>query len=135
MITLDDIRDYVAGLGIAEDSHCYCGKMPEKKEKSIGSYPLKSRPPNQIPIGGMKNTSYTTKAISFLVHWNKIPSESEQAANALQQALQECDNVTINGQTIKFIDIMYAEPVSVDTDENGIYEYVIECLFYLERKE
>ena len=48
MITLDDIRDYVAGLGIAEDSHCYCGKMPEKKEKSIGSYPLKSRPPNQI---------------------------------------------------------------------------------------
>lgn len=109
--------------------------MPEKKEKSIGSYPLKSRPPNQIPIGGMKNASYTTKAISFLVHWNKIPSESEQAANALQQALQECDNVTINGQTIKFIDIMYAEPVSVDTDENGIYEYVIECLFYLERKE
>ena len=43
MITLDDIRDYVAGLGIAEDSYCYCGKMPEKKEKSIGSYPLKKQ--------------------------------------------------------------------------------------------
>lgn len=35
MITLDDIRDYVAGLGIAEDSHCYCGKMPEKKKSRL----------------------------------------------------------------------------------------------------
>lgn len=135
MITLEDIRDYVASLGIAEDSHCYCGKMPGKKEKSIGSYPLKNRPPNRIPIGGMNCASYTTKAISFLVHWNKIPSESEKAASALQQALQRCDNVTVNGQTIKFIDITYGEPVPVDTDESGIYEYVIECLFYLERKE
>lgn len=31
--------------------------------------------------------------------------------------------------------LLLDEPVSVDTDENGIYEYVIECDFYYERKE
>lgn len=37
---LKDVRDYIAALGIAEDSHCYCGKMADKKDKSIGVYPF-----------------------------------------------------------------------------------------------
>ncbi len=135
MITINDIRDYIAGLGIVENNHCYCGKMSGEKDKSIGIYPLKNRSPNKIPIGGMDNASYGTRAVSILVHWNKIPSDSEIAANDLQDALQMCRDVTINGQTIKFISITYDEPISVDTDENGIYEYVIECLFYYERKK
>ena len=134
MITLEDVRDYVATFGIAEDEHCYCGKMADKKEKSIGVYPLKNKSPNRIPLGGMQNASYGTKGISFLVHWNKIPGESEQAATALQETLISCTEQQINGQTIKFIDVAYNEPISVDTDDNGIYEYVIECLFYYERQ-
>lgn len=133
MITLEDVRDYVATLGIAEDEHCYCGKMAGKKEKSIGVYPLKNKLPNQIPIGGIQNASYGKKGISILIHWNKIPGESEQVAVELQEALQLCENVTIDGHTIKFIDVAYNEPIPVDTDDNGIYEYVIECLFYYER--
>lgn len=133
MMTLDDVRDYVATLGIAADEHCYCGKMPGKKEKSIGVYPLKNRLPCNIPIGGMENASYSTKGISFLVHWNRIPGESEAAAIRLQQELLSCKEKHINTHTIKFIDVAYREPVSVDTDDDGIYEYVIECLFYCER--
>lgn len=130
---LKDVRDYIAALGIAEDEHCYCGKMADKKDKSIGVYPLKNRQPNSIPIGGMQNASYGTKGISFLVHWNKSPTETEQAAIALQEALISCKEQQVNGHTIKFIDVAYDEPIPVDTDDNGIYEYVIECLFYYER--
>lgn len=133
MIILADVKDYVATLGIAEKDHCYCGKMADKKDKSIGVYPLKNRQPNRIPIGGMHNASYGMKGISILVHWNESPRESEAAANALQEALISCREEEINGQTIKFIDVAYNEPVSVDTDDNGIYEYVIECLFYYEK--
>ncbi len=132
-MTLGDVRDYIAALGIAEDSHCYCGKMPDKKDKSIGVYPLKNGRPNRIPIGGMAHASYGVKGISILVHWNRSPTETEAAAEALQEALISCREEQINGYTIKFIDVAYDEPVSVDTDDNGIFEYVIECLFYYER--
>lgn len=131
---LKDIRDYIASLGIAEDEHCYCGKMADKNDKSIGVYPLKNRQPNHIPIGGIQNASYGIKGISFLVHWNKSPTETEQAAIALQEALISCREQQVNGHTIKFIEVAYDEPVPVDTDDNGIYEYVIECLFYYERQ-
>lgn len=134
MILLKDIRDYVATLGITEDAHCYCGKMADKKEKSIGIYPSKQRQPARMPIGGKESASYGVKGISLLVHWDKSPTESEQAAIALQEALISCREIQVNGHTIKFIDLAYDEPIPVDTDDNGIYEYVIECLFYYERK-
>lgn len=132
---LKDIRDYIATLGIAEDEHCYCGKMADKKDKSVGVYPLKQRRPSRIPLGGMENASYAVKAISLLVHWNKLPTESEKAAVDLQDALRSCREQQINEYMMKFIVVGYEEPIPVDTDENGIYEYVIECLIYYEKKE
>lgn len=131
---LRDIRDYVSTLGIAEEGHCYCGKMPDKKDKSIGTYPLKQRRQGSIPLGGIENGSYGVKAISFLVHWNRSPTETEEAATALQEALLSCREQDINGHTIKFIVVGYDEPIPVDTDDNGVYEYVIECLIYYARK-
>ena len=38
MLTLDNIRGYIASLGIAEDSNVYIGKLNSKKERSIGVY-------------------------------------------------------------------------------------------------
>ncbi len=133
MMKLRDIRDYVASLGIAADDNCYCGRMDDKKEKSIGTYPLKNRQQGYIPIGGMENSSYGVKSISFLIHWNHSPTESEDAANNLQEALLSCRDAAVNGQTVKFIVVTYDEPVPVGTDEGGIHEYVIECFVYYER--
>ena len=130
MMRLRDIRDYVASLGIAADDNCYCGQLDAKREKSIGTYPLKNRQQGNIPIGGMENSSYGVKSISFLIHWNRSPTESEDAANALQEALLSCRDKTDNGQTVKFMVVTYDEPIPVGTDENGIHEYVIECLVY-----
>lgn len=135
MILLKDIRDYVATLGIAEDEHCYCGILPDKKEKSIGTYPLKTGRTATIPVGGLKNKSYETKAISFLVHWNRSPTETEEAAIELHEKLQTTEQREINGHFIKFIQMTHEEPIPVGADDNGIFEYVIECLIYYERKE
>ena len=38
MLGIGDVRDLIAGLGIAADDHVYCGKLDDKKDKSIGVY-------------------------------------------------------------------------------------------------
>lgn len=132
---LDDIRDFIATLDITVDENCYCGRMSEKEDKSIGIYPLKSgRQPN-IPIGGLKNSSYGVKGISILVHWNRSVRDTERVAIELQSKLINTRNVTINGHNIIFVQTSNDEPIPVGTDDNGVYEYVIECLFYYERKK
>ena len=40
MLGIGDVRDLIAGLGIAADDHVYCGKLDDKKDKSIGVYHL-----------------------------------------------------------------------------------------------
>lgn len=134
MILLKDIRDYVATLGIAEDEHCYMGILPEKKEKSIGTYPLKRAGKNKTPIGGEINRSFGTKQVSFLVHWNKSPTETEKEANELFCALRETKMQEVNGWMIKFIQIEKLEPIWIGMDSNGIYEYVIECEIYYDKE-
>lgn len=133
-VLLRDIRDWVASLKLAADEHCYCGKLDNKADCSIGTYNLKNkRTPRKI-VGGMDNSSYYTKGISFLIHWNKSPSETEENALNFYKMIETMRNVTINGHNIIFAEMLQEEPVSVDTDEHGIYEYVIECIFYV-RKE
>jgi hypothetical protein len=135
ILLLRDVRDYVASLNIAEDENCYCGKLPDKKQKSIGTYPLTKRQNFSIPLGGVENGTHGEKTISFLIHWNKSPTESEKAAFALQEALEACRNVTINQHKILFTRLSYDEPIPVATDDDGIYEYVIECIFYYREEE
>jgi hypothetical protein len=134
MMLLKDVRDYLAAFGIAEDEHCYMGIMPDKKEKSIGVYHLRSGRQAVTPIGGQGNRSYGVKAVSVLVHWNRSPTETEEAAVKVYQRLQNTQEQEINGHRIKFIQIK-DEPVSVGTDESGIFEYVMECLIYYESEE
>lgn len=133
MMQLKDVRDYIATLSIAEDGRCYCGILADKQDKSIGAYPLKRERAAVVPLGGMDNSSCRIHGISILVHWNKSVTETEKAANDLQEQIQSCRNVTVNGQTILFIQPSYDEPIPVGTDENGIFEYVIECLIYVKK--
>lgn len=133
MLTLADVRDYVATIGIATDENVYSGKLDNKKDKSLGVYHLKRNTPPVAAIGGIENSSYNTKAISILVHWNKSQRDTEKAAQLLYESLLSCRNVVVNDSKILFIQHLHNEPISIDTDEKGIYEFVIECLFYYER--
>lgn len=130
---LSQIRDYIASLGIAEEEHCYSGKLPDKEDKSIGVYHLKQSRTVAAAPGGEENKSYGIKSISLLVHWNADQIQTEETALALQKRLRECRGYEAGTERIKFIKLYYDEPISVDTDENGIYEYVIECDVYYEK--
>ncbi len=128
---LADVRDYVELLQLSE--HTYMGKLDSKQEKSIGVYHGKRETPHKTAIGGASLRSYGIKSVSFLVHWNKSPRDTEKASNALFEALEETVEKNINNVTIKFIQLLCDEPIDVGTDEDGIYEMVIEAAIVYER--
>lgn len=131
MMKLSDVRDYIASLGIAE--RVYQGKLDAKKEKSIGVYSSKHSHDYKTAIGGPALQSYGIKYVTFLVHWNKSPRETENASIGLFEALEKAREVKINEATIKFIQLLTNEPVNVDTDDAGIFEMVIEAAVIYEK--
>lgn len=134
MLGIGDVRDYIASLGIAANDHVYCGKLDGKLDKSIGVYPKEREGDAIQAVGGNENSSYSIKRISILVHWNKSVRETERVSNTAFDMLRDTINVTINGTHILFTDMKCPEPIPVDTDDNGIFEYVIELDIYYERQ-
>lgn len=133
MLGIGDVRDYIAGLGIADNTNVYCGKLDDKKNKSIGVYNNNKQRSVQMAIGGIKNSSYRVKSVSVLVHWNKSVRDTEKAAEQLYNMLRDTKRVTINGTRVFFTKMQVDEPVDVGTDDNGIFEMVIELDIYYER--
>lgn len=78
--------------------------------------------------------SYGTKYVTFLVHWNKSPTETEKAATALFDAVRKAREATVNNVKIKFIQPLY-EIQDVGTDDAGIFEMVIEAAIIYEKGE
>lgn len=133
ILTLVDIAECIANLNIADRKHIYCGRMADKKACSIGVYNLSSRRQRQNTVGGSENSSYRVKPVSMLVHWNKSTSDTEEASMRLYEAVSNVRNVEVNNKRILFAEMLTDIPVDVGTDDNGIYEMVIEADFYYER--
>lgn len=132
MMMLEDVRDYIASLDVAE--HVYMGKLPDKEDKSVGVYNSKRQYPYRTTLGGPSLEGYGEKYVTVLVHWNKSPRDTEKAATELFEYLRSMRDVSVNNQTIKFFQPIY--PVQdVGTDDAGIYEMVIEGAFIYEKKE
>ena len=129
MLFLNQIRDWMKTFDAAENY--YIGKMNDK-EKSLGVFQLSPRPPTRA-IG--QDSSYEVRRISIKLHWNKNQNESERAAYKLYRQLRAVSSFDIDNIHIYFIDLLQAEPVSIDTDVNGVYEWVIEFEIYYERKD
>lgn len=125
MLSIAEIREYISGLGIAEDDHVYIGKLDNKKPQSIGVYSRSSSGNANIPLGGIQNSTYDIRPISLLVHWNKSKPETEEAAYRLYELLRDAGRVEIGSIQVNYIRMMVPEPQDVGTDDNGIYEYVI----------
>lgn len=133
MLGIGDVRDYIAGLGIADNNNVYCGKLDNKKDKSIGVYNLNRQRPPQTAVGGLNNSSYRVKSISILVHWNTSVRDTEKAAEQLYNMLRDTNNKIINDTKLLFTKMLVDEPVDVGTDDKGIFESVIELDIYYER--
>lgn len=128
---LSDIRGYIASLDMAD--HVYMGKLDAKQEKSIGVYNSKHEHAYKTAIGGPALESYGTKYVTFLVHWNKSPRDTEKAATGLFNRLVRAREEVINNETIKFIQPLY-ELQDIGTDDAGICEMVIEAAVIYEKK-
>lgn len=133
MLGIGDVRDYIAGLGIADNNNVYCGKLDNKKDKSIGVYNLNRQRPPQTAVGGLNNSSYRIKSISILVHWNTSVRDTEKAAEQLYNMFRDTNNKIINDKKLLFTKMQVDGPVDVGTDDKGIFESVIELDIYYER--
>lgn len=126
---LSEIREYLKT--IIDCPQWYIGKIDNSKEQCIGIYNRIGPAPN-IAIGGLENTSYATKAISILVHWTKNCNVAEIKAQEVYNSLF-CKDGTIGGKRIIKFDMRTPEPISIGTDSNGVFEFVIETVIYYER--
>ena len=132
MILLSDVRDWLKTLNAAENY--YIGKLDNKKEKSVGVYSRETHGNMQIAIGGLDNTKHAVKRVSLLLHWNKNARETEQAALELQNKILGLDSLNLNGTKVYYIRLLQDEPVDVGTDDDGVYERVIQLDLYYERR-
>lgn len=136
MITLNDIAEMLVQLNVADRDHIYVGLMSRKKQHSIGVYHNKRSGGKKVTaIGGKMCSSYDIKRVSFLVHWDEREADTEIAAARVYEALEGARNVTVNGKKILFAQMSDNEPISVGTDDDGIYEMVIDVDIYYEREE
>lgn len=133
ILTLLDIAEHIAECGIVDRKHIYCGKLSDKKDRSIGIYNLNRSRAKREVIGGDENSSFRIKPVSFLVHWDKSIERTEKSADSLYVAVCAIRNVTVNGKKVLFTKMLTDEPIDVGTDDNGIYEMVVEADFYYER--
>lgn len=132
MITLAEVRDWIKTFNAA--NNYYIGKIDNKQESSIGIYQRKTIDGPRVAIGGRSLASYDVKSISILIHWNKNANETEKRAQYLYNRLFEAESVVIGGTSIKIIALLQNEPVDVGTDDNNVYERVIELDLYYERE-
>lgn len=109
----------------------YIGKIDGKKAQCIGLYNVTGGLP-VIAVGGLENTSYAAKTVSILVHWGKNADTAEQKAQEVYAAMFG-QSAEIGGRRVINFAMRTPEPVSVGTDDEGIYEYVIEVTIQYER--
>jgi hypothetical protein len=128
---LTEIKDYLK-TKITDCTQWYTGNIDSTVEKCIGIYSSAEGLKPNIALGGLDNTSYSTKAISILVHWTKNSNTAEQKAQEVYNSLFGQDAVIGGKRVVKF-DMLKSEPIGVGKDENGYYEYAIPIIIYFER--
>ena len=128
MITLAEVRDWLESYHAAQNY--YIGKLDNKKMYSIGVYQRKTNVEPRIAIGGRNLASYDGKSVSILIHHNQNANETEKRANYLFNQILKAENVVIGDTPIQMIRLLSNEPIDVGTDDNNVYERVIELDIY-----
>lgn len=130
-MTLSDISDYIGSLGLAEQ--VYSGRLDAKAERSIGVYDSKHQRAYRTALGGPALASYGARYVTFLIHWDKSPRETEKAGMRLLEALTGIRDAAVGDGLIRFIQPLY-EPQDVGADGSGICERVIEVAVIYQKK-
>lgn len=129
MIGLADVRDWLESLD-AIDATWTIGRFEEDKQQRACVYQREAYGPAQVALS--KATRTYVKSVSVLVHWNMNHRETEEAAQALYDALTLNPRGTIGEATASYIDLQLPEPVDLGSDDRGIFERVIWLDIYYE---
>ena len=127
---LSQIREYLKTQ--IDCPQYYLNKMGGSQDKSITIYNAPGQVPH-IAIGGLENTPYTTKSISFLIPWGKNSDEAEKKAMEVYNLFFGQSNFTIGDKKIIQCKMRSSEPIYLGTDSEGIIEYIIDTTIYYER--
>ncbi len=122
MLLLKDVQEWLKPQ-ISGITAAYIGKTDPLKEKVICIYG-RANSTNNFAIGGQDNTSYGIKKISVLVQWSKNCDIAEQKAQSIYEILKGTQAI-IGGKEC-FINVLNDEPVLIGTNDNDIFEYVID---------
>lgn len=125
---LSEIREYLKTK--IDSPQWYLNKVGDKEE-SITIYNTTGQAP-RIALGGLEQTSYTTKAISILIHWGKDSNKAELKAQEVYNSFFGQSGIIGDKRVIQF-KMKTDSPIYVGTDTEGIIEYVIEITIYYER--
>ena len=135
MVTLADVRDFLKSFNLFNGY--YVGRIDAGKKNVLGVYDLRSNVRHRTV--GTDTRKYDIKSVSLLIHGDTNKTNTERLAISLYEALENAENSEIAGRKVNIIDLQYDAPIDVDADvdadDNKVYEYVIEVLFYVEREE
>lgn len=129
MLTMSNVKDWIKTNVSGAESYTI-GKVDTSKQRAVCIYNRQSSD-NKIAIGGLQNTSTANKKICVLVRWGTNCNTAEQKAQEIYQLFQGTQT-TIGGKGC-FFNMEFDEPVSLGTDDKGIYEFTIELTIIYER--
>lgn len=128
-MTLTEVKDFLKSK--VDCPNWYVGKRDNTKEECITVYPTDGVAP-VLPLGGVDQGTYGTKAVSVFVHWGEYCTPAEEKAQQVYNCLFG-QSGTIGGKEVIKFDMRTAEPVGIGTDDKGIYEYVINFVIYYKK--
>lgn len=105
------------------------GKLDTSKSQTICVYSGLSAGANRPKLGN--ETGYGEKSIRILIRWGTNFAKAEEKARQVYNLLGD-NKITINEKTVCIVR-KYTEPVSLGTDDKGVYEFSIDVNLFYER--
>ena len=128
-MTLAEVRDWLRTFGLFDNY--YIGRIDGSTEHTLGVYANANVGNPVYAIG--QPSSYKINGYKLLIHWNKNPKETQDASNALFDALTRVSGIETGNNLIYYVDLQCREPIDVGCDANDICEYVINMNIYSRR--
>ena len=129
-ISLKQIKDYFK-TGFSWTDSISIGKIDNNQEKAVCFYNSRRQLMYSPVIGGNAHKSTYIKPITILLKYTKNQDTAENKAQEIYEFFEE-RTFYINEKRI-FTMMNTDEPISLGTDEKGVYEYSIELDLYIER--
>lgn len=128
---LTAIKDYFkAGTGWAESISI--GKIDDNAERAICFYNSRVNRAAAHTFGGAALQSYQHKAVTILLRWGRAKQSAEDKAQEIFDFFNETQ-FQLDGKHAFALSV-YAAPIDLGTDDNGVYEYSVELDIYAKKE-